>query len=319
MRSSEILVLSRKIVPRDHLPENVLLSLGKIQVESPRKTLPRKNGSSRTNKRKLIPKTTFKKKAESFDDAMRMKIIADLNKLTDKNYEVIVAEIQKLYSRISHDLKGEILKLILDNSTKQHIYSKEYMRMFMDLTKDSKEERNLGSSLLMSTMKNHEKMILETLSNGESYDDFCEANKVKTSRIGLSITLGESCNLGMIPPTLIGQHAMTLLRTMETIRTNAKSTNREATENQTECVLHFFRTIAKTKILRDGFQSCIQEFTTILQNEKKEKKLNPKARFALMDFVDDMKKLHDSEKAKEERAAKNLYVPKQFVPKKKDT
>ena len=187
----------------------------------------------------------------------------------------------------------------------------------MDLTKGSQEERALGGGILLETMRSHEKMILDTLSNGDTYDDFCEANKIKDTRIGMSIMLGEACNLGMIPPGVIGQHAMNLLQTMEKIRDNAKDTNREAIENQTECVLQFFRTIAKTKIIREGFQKCITAFKEILQKEKDEKKLNPKSRFALMDFVDDMNKLYSEEKAKEDRAAKNLYVPKKFVPTKK--
>ena len=318
MRPSDILLISRTVVPLEHLSEDLIVSLGKIKLENPRKQLSRKNGSSRTNNKRSVRKTTFKKKAESFDDAMRLKIVADLNKMTDKNYSVIVDEIQKLYSRISHDLKGDVLKMIIDNSTKQHIYSKEYVRMFMDLTKDSKEERTLGSTLLLDAMKNHEKTILDTLSNGDTYDDFCEANKVKVSRIGLSIMLGESCNFGMVPPGIIGQHALNLLQTMENIRDNATETNRESVENQTECILQFFRTIAKTKIIREGFQKCITKFKEILAREKTEKKLNPKSRFAMMDFVDDMDKLHAQEKAKVEKESKNIYVLKRSTPTKKN-
>ena len=297
-------------MPLEHLSGDLIVSLGKIKVESPRKQLSRKHGSSHTSNKRSAQKTNFKKKAESFDDAMRLKIVADLNKMTDKNYSVIVDEIQKLYSRISHDLKGDILKMIIDNSTKQHIYSKEYVRMFMDLTKDSKEERALAGSLLVEAMKNHEKTILDQLSNGDSYDDFCEANKVKDSRIGLSIMIGESFNFGMVTPAMIGQHALNLLQTMEKIRDNAKDINRESVENQTECVLQFFRTIAKTKIIREGFQKCITKFREILSVEKIEKKLNPKSRFAIMDFIEDMDKLLIREKAKVDRESKNIYVPK---------
>lgn len=317
MRPSEILVLSRTIIPLDHLSKDIIVSLGKIQLESPRKQLPRKNVSSRANNKRISNKTTFKKKAESFDDAMKMKIVAYLNKLTDKNYDVIVEEIQKLYSRISHDLRGNILKLIIDNSTKHHIYACEYIRIFMDLIKGSQEERTLGGGILLQTMRSHEKLILDKLSNGNTYDDFCEANKIKDTRIGMSIMLGEACNLGMIPSGVIGQHAMNLLQTMEKIRDNAKYTNRESVENQTECVLQFFRVIAKTKIIREGFQKCITAFKEILQKEQSEKKLNPKSRFALMDFVDDMNKLYSDEKTKEDCVAKNFYVSKKFVPTKK--
>lgn len=315
LRPSDILILSRTIVPLDHLPGDLIVSLGKIKLENPRNQVSRKNTSSR-NKRSGN-KTSFKKKAESFDDAMRLKIIADLNKISDKNYDVIVEEIQKLYSRISQELKKDILRMIIDNSTKQHIYVKEYVKMFMDLTKDSKEEHKMGNDILLEAINNHEKLILDTLSNGETYDDFCEANKIKTSKIGMSIMIGEACNFGIIPPGIIGQHAMNLLKTMEKVCNNAKDTNKETIENQTECILRFFRTIAKTKINKDGFQTCIARFKDLLQKEKTEKKLNPKARFALMDFVDDMNKLHAEEKAKNQAQKKNIYVPKRFFPMKK--
>jgi hypothetical protein len=312
MRPSDILILSRTINPKEYLSDTILRSLSEIKVESPRKNTVRKTPRRNDNRRDPVKKTTFKKKAESFDDAMRMKIVADLNKLTDKNYDVIQKQIHALYSRISSELKGNVLKLIIENSTKQHIYAKEYMRMFMDLIKDVQEERTLGSKILHETMSTHIRTILTELTNGESYDDFCEANKVKVSRIGLSIVIGEASNLNMISPQNVGQHAINLLQTMEKIRENASTINKEAIDNQTECVLMYFRVIAKTKILREGFQKCIMGFDQILQREKAEKKLNPKSRFALMDFVDEMKKNHEKAKKEEERKKSNVYIPRSF-------
>jgi hypothetical protein len=319
MRPSQVLVLSRKISPNDYLSSDVLSLLNSIQVENPRKSLPRKTQNSRNRRHdNTSKKTSFKKKAESFDDAMRMKIVADLNKLTDKNYDVIVKQIQALYSRISEDLKGNVLKLIIENSTKQHMFACEYMRMYMDLIKDTKKEQILGTKILQEELTNHISTIFTEITNGENYDDFCNANKLKETRIGLSIMLGEACNLGMIRPQTIGQHALNLLKSMDKIRENASSTNRETVENQTECVIQFFKTIAKTKILRDGFQSCISDFEKLLHLEKTEKKLNPKARFALMDFLDDMKKLHTKAKQAEDRKKANVYVPRSFRGKKTD-
>lgn len=320
MRPFHILVLSRKISPDEYLSESVYQSLNKIQVESPRKCLPRKAHNSR-NKRDdtSSKKTSFKKKAESFDDAMRMKIVADLNKLSDKNYDVIVKQIQALYSRISDELKGNVLNLIIENSTKQHIYTSEYMRMYMDLIKDSEKDKEVGLQIINDTMNDHIKTILTNITNGDNYDEFCEANKLKVIRIGMSIVVGEACNLGMISPQNIGAHALKLIGTFEDVRNNVPKENRETVENQTECIIQFFRTIAKTKILRDGFQMCIGKFETILGVEKKEKKMNPKSRFALMDFLDDMKKLHSEAKTMEERKKANVYVPRSFGMKKSKT
>lgn len=314
MRPVDILVLSRSINVSDHLSAETVKSLQRITIESGRKQTSNKRTSSRNNKTQL-KKTTFKKKAESFDDAMRMKIVADLNKLSESNYKAILEKIQSLFSRISDEQKPWVLRLIVENSTKQHMFARGYMQMFHDLTTPSKETQEMGKLILKEIVSAHESTITNTLSNGESYDDFCEANKIKVSRIGLSVVIGEACNLNMIPPSVVGEHALKLLKMMDTIRESASEHSRVEVENQTECVLQYFRTISKTKLTRDGFQNCIKGFDSLLETEKKDKKLNPKARFALMDFVDEMKKKHSEALKVLEAQKRNVYVPKRRLDK----
>lgn len=297
----KILLLSKKVNPVDFLSEDILDKISKITQESPRKNISRKGRSPKTGIKST--KVSFKKKAESFDDAMRMKIVADLNKLTDSNYEAIAKNIDAVYNRISSEQKPEILKLIIENASKQHIFAKEYLHMFKDLTNVGPEDSKYGLDILKEIVDTHKSLILEEITNGETYDDFCEANKKKYSRIGTSVVLGEASNYGLIPHAVLAQHAMNLIQTMSTIRENSGTVPRETTETQVGCVLKFFRVVAKTKIAKEGFQKCLKEFEKMLDTEKKEKKLGPKSRFAIMDFIDDMKKLHTDE-------TKKVYRPR---------
>jgi hypothetical protein len=89
---------------------------------------------------------------------------------------------------------------------------------------------------------------------------------------------------------VIGIHAIKLVEVVEEIRKNASTISKESTENQIECVLRFFSLLAKTKLGRVGFRNCVENIGLILTREKEEKKLSPKARFAIMDFIDDMEK-----------------------------
>lgn len=297
----KILILSKKVNPIDYLTDETIMNISNITQESPRKNVNRKN---RTPRSTIKPtKVSFKKKAESFDDAMRMKIVADLNKLSDSNYETISKNIDAVYTRISPEQKPEILKLIIENASKQHIFAKEYIHIFKDLTSGGPDDNKYGLDILKEIVDTHKSIILEEITNGETYDDFCEANKKKYSRIGTSVVLGEASNYGLIPHAVLAQHAMNLIKTMVLIRNQSGKVPRETTETQVGCVLKFFRIVAKTKIAKEGFQKCLKEIEGFLELEKKEKKLNPKSKFAIMDFIDDMKKLHTEE-------TKKVYRPK---------
>lgn len=297
----KILILSKKVNPIDYLTDETIMNISNITQESPRKNVNRKN---RTPRSTIKPtKVSFKKKAESFDDAMRMKIVADLNKLSDSNYETISKNIDAVYTRISPEQKPEILKLIIENASKQHIFAKEYIHIFKDLTSGEPDDNKYGLDILKEIVDTHKSIILEEITNGETYDDFCEANKKKYSRIGTSVVLGEASNYGLIPHAVLAQHAMNLIKTMVLIRNQSGKVPRETTETQVGCVLKFFRIVAKTKIAKEGFQKCLKEIEGFLELEKKEKKLNPKSKFAIMDFIDDMKKLHTEE-------TKKVYRPK---------
>jgi hypothetical protein len=236
----------------------------------------------------VLKKPAFKKKVDSFDDAMKNKIVSDLNKISQQNYESVLKNIVGVYSRIADDERPWALRLIITNATRQHVFADLYVSLYRDIVKSSPEDKVTAEKILQEFLNQHKETILTELSNGDNYDEFCEANKVKTSRIGLSIFLAEASNINMIPPEIIGKHAAVLVDVLDTIRLNASTIPKESSENQVDCVLKFFTIVAKTKLSRSGFQICLKKINDLSETERKEKKLSPKGRFAIMGFVEDM-------------------------------
>jgi hypothetical protein len=235
-------------------------------------------------------KPNFKKKVESFDEAMKNKVVSEMNKISPQNYDSVLQSLIGVYSRIADEEHPWVFRLILTNATRQHVFAELYINLYKDIMGTSSEDKNAGEKILQEFLDQHKETILSELSNGDNYDDFCEANKLKTSRIGLSIFLAEASNKDLIPINVIGAHAVKLVEIIEEIRANAVKISKESTENQIECVIRFFTLLAKTKLGRAGFRGCVENIGKILTREKEEKKLSPKSRFAIMDFVEDMDK-----------------------------
>jgi len=239
----------------------------------------------------IMKKPIIKKKATSFDQAMKQKIMSELNKISQQNYKEIFDSIDAIYGRLSSEEHPWVLHLILENASVQHVFAELYVSLFRELVEKNKDDKEMAKEIIVEFYKEHREKILTNVSNGENYDDFCEANKLKTSLIGLSIVLGEAANQVLVPPQEVGTHASSLVKILGEIREKSTDVPKETTENGVTCVLEFFKIIGKTKAGKPGFQECLRGIDEILKVEKTEKKLTPKARFAIMDFIDEMKKL----------------------------
>ena len=239
----------------------------------------------------IMKKPIIKKKATSFDQAMKQKIMSELNKISQQNYKEIFDSIDAIYGRLSSEEHPWVLHLVLENASVQHVFAELYVSLFRELVEKNKDDKDMAKEIIVEFYKEHREKILTNVSNGENYDDFCEANKLKTSLIGLSIVLGEAANQVLVPPQEVGTHAMSLVKILGEIREKSTDVPKETTENGVTCVLEFFKVIGKTKAGKPGFQDCLRGIDELLKVEKTEKKLTPKARFAIMDFVDEMKKL----------------------------
>lgn len=259
-------------------------------------------------------KPSLKPKPKSFDDAMKQKIVADLNKVTPQNYEMILKSLRGICSRLSDDEHPWALRLILENATRQHVFATTYVRLYKDIASDRKKDIQTANDILTEFMEGHKTTILTSVDNGENYDEFCAANKMKTQLAGHSIVLAEAANMGIIPLANLGPHAVGLVgilgKIIQASDDKEKAIPKETTENGVKCIIDFFRTLAKTKADKEGFQKCIASIGGLLDKEMKEKHLSPKGRFALMDFVDEMKKA-----VQESVRAKTVYRPGMFKSK----
>ena len=239
-------------------------------------------------------KPSIKPKPTSFDDAMKQKIVGDLNKVTPQNYDSILKSLHGVCSRLSDDEHPWALRLILENATRQHVFATTYVRLYKDIAKSRSEDVKTANEILTEFMTVHIEKILTSIDNGDNYDEFCAANKMKTKLAGHSIVLAEAANIGIVPLSILGPHATGLVGVLGTIIESAnnktKEIPRETTENGKKCILDFFKTLAKTKADKEGFQKCVISIRSIVDQEKKDKYLSPKARFALMDFVEEMTK-----------------------------
>jgi len=239
----------------------------------------------------IMRKPVIKKKATSFDQAMKQKIMSELNKISEQNYKEIFDSIDAIYGRLSADEHPWVLHLVLENASIQHVFAELYVTLFREIIVKNKDDMEMARDIIMDFYKEHREKILTNVSNGENYDDFCEANKLKTSLIGLSIVLGEAANQNLVLPQEVGNHAISLVKILGEIRDKSTDVPKETTENGVTCVLEFFKIVGKTKAGKPGFQECLRGIDELLTVEKTDKKLTPKARFAIMDFVDGMKKL----------------------------
>jgi hypothetical protein len=250
------------------------------------------SGKKPTNQWK---KPSVKPKPTSFDEAMKQKIVGDLNKITPANYDTILKSLRGICSRLSDDEHPWALRLILENATRQHVFATTYVQLYKDIAADRKKDIKIANEILKEFIDSHREKILTSVDNGENYDEFCAANKMKTQLAGHSIVLAEAANMGIIPLDSLGPHASGLVDVLGKVILSAddkdKAIPKETTENSIKCIIDFFTTLAKTKASKEGFQHCIRCIGSLLDTEKKEKHLSPKARFALMDFVDGMKKI----------------------------
>jgi hypothetical protein len=257
-------------------------------------------------------KPSLKPKPTSFDDAMKQKIVGDLNKITPVNYDSILKSLRGICSRLSDEEHPWALRLILENATHQHVFATTYVRLYKDIASDRKTDIKIANGILTEFMESHRDAILTSVENGDNYDEFCAANKMKTKLAGHSIVLAEAANMGIIPLSKLGPHAVSLVDVLGKVITSADSKEKvipkETTENSIKCIIDFFTTLSKTKADKEGFQKCILSVKELLETEKKEKHLSPKARFAIMDFVEDMNKV-----IQEINKAKKVYRPGMFT------
>lgn len=247
------------------------------------------------NKNTVMRKPKVKQSVDTLDEALKQKITAELNKLTDKSFDKICTNIKDRCSRLSDDGKKWIVQSIVYMAKSQHRFADLFVRFIIEMSTAD----DIIKEYSVEYIERHSLQIVdamfEKVDNGDTYSDFCDANKLKHLKRGHAIFIAECVNHKVIKKMEVLNDAInSVMASIPKIKVDIPNVTRESTESRIDIVCSFFTILAKTKRDKPGFKTLIDTVKTIIDNEKtseKEIKLPPKAKFALMDLVDGRYKL----------------------------
>jgi len=78
-------------------------------------------------------KPIIKKNIETLDDALKQRIIGNLNKLTEKSYDTILENVKERCTRLTDDAKDWLLSTIVTMAKRQYRFCETFLRFIMDL------------------------------------------------------------------------------------------------------------------------------------------------------------------------------------------
>jgi len=131
---------------------------------------------------------------------------------------------------------------------------------------------------------------LANVSNGNNYDEFCDANKEKEIKKGHAVFVAECINNSMLQRNdCMSKCINSVMGLIPRIKIDVKDNSRESTESRVDGVCCFFVTLAKTKKDKQGYINFITTLRNFVDNEKNtepDTRIPPKAKFALMDLIE---------------------------------
>ena len=220
-------------------------------------------------------------------------IRGDFNKLSDKNYDKLIVNIQELFENlIKHkDLNDEhketVAKLIFDIATTNKFYSKLYARLYKELTVDYlfiKTEFENKFSSFISLFKD-----INYVNPDDDYNLFCKINKENESRRALSMFIVNMVKLDVLSNDYLVTIIKELIVLMQTkIKTfGCKEQVDELSEN-----IYTLITESHKEIKHHADFTIIHNFVseTKVMKSKDHESLSSKAVFKFMDIYDFMNK-----------------------------
>lgn len=119
-------------------------------------------------------------------------IKANLNKLTDKNYDDITLKINEIIDELLNinTCEEELYKIgniIFEIATKNKFYSKLYADLFCNLI----DKYPIMNTILQNNFNNYLNIFenIEIVDSTKDYDKFCKINKINEERLSLSMFL----------------------------------------------------------------------------------------------------------------------------------
>jgi hypothetical protein len=194
------------------------------------------------------------------------KINSYLNKLTDKNFEVMNANIISLLN--SEFVIKNTIDFILDKAISQHTFIKLYAKILNNISMTNNLHNIYENYFDAHILKlNNDDFI-----NDSSYDLFCRYLNNKDKLIGLFLLLIELYNIENVSSNMIEKYISLLLKLID------DSVDNNLVETYTECLC---KTICS---LTSNFY---EKYTDKLNQYKTDKnKFKPRMRFMIMDVND---------------------------------
>ena len=240
-------------------------------------------------------------------------IRAALNKLTDKTYSVMFANILKEIDALFHACQNDtteehnmhtvmnrVASSIFTTASSNAFYSEIYARLFHDLMAKEKEhdhgeyavfrtvfEQNLASFMSLFD-------TIEYCDPKKNYDKFCDINKANEKRKAMSLFIVNLMKIGIVEKS----HVLAIMKQLqELLSTNMKQEGKtnevdELAENIFIMVKHshaVFTATASDDDTAASFQASVEQITEISKMKIKSKpSITNKTIFKHLDMLDEI-------------------------------
>lgn len=212
----------------------------------------------------------------SIIDQFKENINSNLNKISEKNFEIIKNNIIKLIDSENKEYRDILLELIFVKTISESQFSNIYVKLIKEFNKIY----GISFKKILFTKINNfynENISLNLNTQNVSYNKLCEINKLKLKLIGIFIFISEFYKQNIIKLDIIIKYVNILL---ENINTS------DNYEKYIECFSELIINIGE-KIENENkkyFQSeIISKIEKIINNKKK---YNSRCRFKLLDLID---------------------------------
>ena len=241
--------------------------------------------------RDMVPDPNFKSTVFIKEKNNTILIRSFLNKLTDKNFDTIYEEIDKIIKDIveQNNLKelNEISDFIFLTAGTNRAFSKVYAKMYNQLI----QEYNIFQTILNSHLDKHLGLFetVEVVSSTEDYNKFCDVNRVNEERRSISLFISNLYNNNTIEYNII-YNIISLLH--QNIEDNIINEDKSGLvlENAENASILIINSLSKLK-LTDNWSTILDYITQMTTRKMKDfKSLPSKSIFKYMDINDQIKR-----------------------------
>lgn len=241
--------------------------------------------------RDTVPDPNFKSTVFIKEKNNTILIRSFLNKLTDKNFDTIYEEIDKIIKDIveQNNLKelNEISDFIFLTAGTNKAFSKVYAKMYNQLI----QEYNIFQTILNSHLDKHLGLFetVEVVSSTEDYNKFCDVNRVNEERRSISLFISNLYNNNTIEYNII-YNIISLLH--QNIEDNIINEDKSGLvlENAENASILIINSLSKLK-LTDNWSTILDYITQMTTRKMKDfKSLPSKSIFKYMDINDQIKR-----------------------------